>query len=158
MHVIAGNGSFYFVNDANLNAHKAKVSKKKNRDARTASNAKSIEPSMPCVDIRQLVVAVYFSSRMFHPAVTKYIIEQRLGETIDPDIHQEVDSLMYAKFCEEDVLCPGETRISTGLVDEWLNEQMSYEELVEVTKFDNYVQQVYDEAVGALVLYIKSND
>ena len=158
MRVVAGNGSFYFVNDANLNAHKAKVSKKKNRDARIASNTKSIEPeatstdpSMPCVDIRQLVVAVYFYSRGFGPGVADHIIRLRVGVTPDPDFDQKLDSFMRAKFFEEGASYYAQ-------VDEWLNEQRSHEELLELTKFDDYVQEIYDNTVGALVLYIKSDD
>ena len=135
----------------------AKVSRKKNRDARIASNTMSSEPEasttdpiMPCGDTRQLVVAVYFSTRGFGPSAADHIIRERVGVTPDPDFDEKLDFFTRAMFSQG---APYHDK-----VDVWLNEQLSYEELVELTKFDDYVQGIYDKMVGALVLYIKSND
>ena len=147
----------WWAHEDNVNAHKAKVSKKKRRDARTASNTMSSEPEasttdpiMPCGDTRQLVVAVHFSTRGFGPSAADHIIRERVGVTPDPDFDQKLHSFTHAMFSQG---VPYD-----GKVDVWLNEQLSYEEIVELTKFDDYVQGIYDKMVGALVLYIKSND
>ena len=147
--------SSIYPTESSMQCVETKASSTETKASPIAAGAPSTSPNeskLPCVETQELVVAVYFKSRFFGPNVVQEMIRRRVCETPDPDIDHKVDSVMYnAKMCEEG-------KLYYDRVDEWLNKQMSYKELLDLTKIDDYIQQLMDKSVGALVLYARSND
>ncbi len=115
-----------------------------------APSTSPIESSMPCVETKKLVVTIYFASREFKIDMIEGLLQRRACETSDPDIFSKANSVIIeAELYEE-----GGWHLDR--VDEWLNKQMSYKDLLSLTKIDDWIKQGLQESVNALVLYARS--